>query len=735
MGSVFSFRLLFCFSLFGLMITPVSHATTVMADAEYALTLSDDTTIWVRTAGSADAQWLETASGQLIVKRSGYWYEAVLDETGERALSTGVPMAAGPVLAAEKVSPLWEDASFSFSKSAISQSVDLMPNQISAKSFALSASSEPYEQPVLVVRVSFSNQDFHYPLSSFQKLMFSEDSTQDAAGSVALYYRENSYQKFHIKPAQEQQGQAFDGVVDVRLSYAHPNFGANYGEASRNLAGDVMRAAAGYVNFKQFDANGDGQLSPRELGVVIMVAGYENAYGGAGASTPNVWAHKTEFSGLSVDGVRLSSYAMFGERHQGHLATIGIISHEMGHLLFSLPDLYDRQGDSNGIGRWGLMGLGSWNSHNGYSGSSPAHMLAWSKEKAGFLRPQDVAGDQLDFSLSPTSLGEEAMRVWLDPFKHGEHFLLEYRTQAGFDRGLPGEGLLISHVDDWVGYGAAGAQNDVAEHKLVDIEEADGRSDLDLMENRGDRLDVFNDAYGQNHFDSSSLPASLNYQGNSSGVEVSQIQVAKVTKGRIVLPYAQLGDNLGYDDGGIGTSWGAADSESLVEYTIPAGMSFVHGVDVFSYSHAVVSVTIFTSFQQGNASHALFTTESRTLTPGWNRLGFSQRVDVSMFNTIYLQLSADDSARAFTIDTAGDVSRRSYVKSNGEFQLANFDFNQRLLIANQEEEFSYQVPDKLPLNVSSNSKKSAGGIGMVFICCFALMAFVRRSWGSPLAAL
>ena len=43
----------------------------------------------------------------------------------------------------------------------------------------------------------------------------------------------------------------------------------------------------------------------------------------------------------------------------GHMATLGVMAHEMGHGL-NLPDLYDLDGSSYGVGDWSLMGLGMW---------------------------------------------------------------------------------------------------------------------------------------------------------------------------------------------------------------------------------------------------------------------------------------------------------------------------------------------------------------------------------------
>ncbi len=606
-----------------------------------------------------------------------------------------------------------------------------------SKSFSLSASSlvplsviPSRKQNVLLLRVSFNNQEFSYGRNAFQNLMF---STQAGVESVANYYLENSYQDFLIQPVNESQGQLSDGIIDVRLPYEHPSFGAGYGTASLNLVRDAMAIADEYIDLKQYDKNHDRYLSSSELAIVLIVAGYENAYGGSAAPKPNVWAHKAEIT-ASFDGVSLTSFAMFGERHQNHLATIGIISHEMGHLLFSLPDLYDRQGDSNGIGRWGLMGLGSWNSNGGFSGSSPAHMMAWSKVKAGFIVPQDVAGDALEFSLKSTSQGPEAMRIWLDPFRHGEHFLLEYRTNSNLDKALPGHGLLISHVDDWVGYGNAGPQNDVAEHKLVDIEEADGRSDLDQLENRGDRLDVYNDVYGQDYFGSSSMPTSSDYHGNSSGVEISSIRVADQVTGLLTLPYQTLGDNLGFDDGGIGSAWGenAGRSVSMLAFDTSQDMAWVHGVDVFSHGHGSADVTLFASLRSGQVSDVIYSQQQHEITPGWNRISFTDPVDVSGSHKVYLQLDVKTVVgRPFSIDTKGEVSGQSYTLTNSGYQKVNFDFNQRLLVADQQQTFNYQVPKKMDMSIDK-STTSVGALffvgldSVVFLLLIMMITFTAR---------
>ena len=64
-------------------------------------------------------------------------------------------------------------------------------------------------------------------------------------------------------------------------------------------------------------------------------------------------------------------------------AKIGVCAHELGHLLFGFPDLYDTDDTSEGIGNWCLMAGGSWNG----GGDVPAHPSAWCKanHRAAFM--------------------------------------------------------------------------------------------------------------------------------------------------------------------------------------------------------------------------------------------------------------------------------------------------------------------------------------------------------------
>ncbi len=69
------------------------------------------------------------------------------------------------------------------------------------------------------------------------------------------------------------------------------------------------------------------------------------------------------------------------------LENIGVYCHEFGHQL-NVPDLYDVTGSGiNYVNNWGLMDAGAW---NGVSGTSPAHMMGWSKNFLGLIPDENI---------------------------------------------------------------------------------------------------------------------------------------------------------------------------------------------------------------------------------------------------------------------------------------------------------------------------------------------------------
>lgn len=252
-------------------------------------------------------------------------------------------------------------------------------------------------QPIVVALVNFNGTTLKYSSDSFRELIFGETN------SVKAFFKTTSYGSYNIQPAKETQGTQNDGVVTVTLSRPHPDGQGD--NAGRDTVTDVFKALDYYVDYKQYDTNNDGKISPTELSVVLIYAGYEESYSGAG--TPSVWGHRSGVSGTIVDGVEISDYTAFGERHgpqdDYHQASIGIMCHELGHLMLDLPDLYAYE---NGFGyhKWGLMAGGSWGTEPGFGntmGAKPSQLSGWSKERLGLVDFKNVEGKNRSLTLRP----------------------------------------------------------------------------------------------------------------------------------------------------------------------------------------------------------------------------------------------------------------------------------------------------------------------------------------------
>jgi immune inhibitor A len=385
------------------------------------------------------------------------------------------------------------------------------------------------EKKALVLLVDFPDNPYQYPSVSFDSLIF-----YDNTSSLRDYYREVSYNRFTISQASE-----ITSWFRIQRDYSYfigDSFGFYPGAFPQNAQGIVWAAcslADPTVNFAQFDEDGNDTVD-----IVFVVHAGPGAEEGFSGYTHHVWSHQWQLSGtgtgcpgayLSNDGVYVDYYSMEPERFEQYTGriTVGVFAHEFGHIL-GLPDLYDTDYSTNGIGSFGLMGAGSWGRAGvrDLPGSSPAHLCAWSKYQLGFVIPTALSRigvnrleDQniacaADNAVSYRLLEDPSGPDWDYPGTVGEYFLVENRFRTGFDNSLPGDGLLILHVDD------SRANNSNEEHPLVGIMQADGDPDF-LLTDLGSASDLWQDrVYG---FGDTSKPSSLDYAGNPTGVWVYDI--------------------------------------------------------------------------------------------------------------------------------------------------------------------------------------------------------------------
>ena len=297
-----------------------------------------------------------------------------------------------------------------------------------------------YPRRGLIILVEFQNKQFREEndRALFDKIANERGfSERGFKGSVSDYFRDQSNGMFEL---------SFDVVGPVRVSKDYEYYGANvppdnYDERPYEMIVEACKLVDEEVNFADYDWNGDGYVEQ----VVVIYAGQSEANGG-GSTT--IWPHEWELTEsdygkyLQLDKVRISTYACSSElSSQTRIDGIGTICHEFSHCL-GLPDMYDEDQKNYGMGYWDIMDNGCYNG----GGFQPAGFTAYEKMYCGWLEPTVLSRDTLVNGVKALSEGGEAFIIYNDAHPD-EYYMLENRQKSGWDRSLPGTGLLVSHID------------------------------------------------------------------------------------------------------------------------------------------------------------------------------------------------------------------------------------------------------------------------------------------------
>lgn len=483
-----------------------SHTTVLAMPAfrdGFTVTQPDGNVVSVYLKGDEWSNRTETIGGYTIYQNShdGYWYylSGYVDE---------IPQLTGTK--AHHEPPGWIEKHIKKeSDTAIERQNLRLKKMVSPQRSSTAGSGK-----ILIILADFSNS---------LKITNESDWATILRDEVIEYYRIASYGNTNLTVANESSGTPNNGVIDwVNLGYNHPSPNPDASSSIftyRSIAKDAVTQADATIptlDFSAFDTNTDGIITGDELAILIVAEGYEAAVGSIANS---VWGHQSAFTPTVFDGVTLSSYAMFGEIHINHQATVGIVVHELGHLIFDLPDLYDTDDTSSGIGAWGLMGGGSWGYQvlNGeFDGKTPVNPCAWVKYKLGWVTGPTASG-VVSVTGSGSSSANSSNSVYrVSTPNPSEYFLVENRQFMGFDRGLSGfigtnfGGISIWHIDESV------SENDNDSIRLVDIEEA-GNTQMVGSDDLGSAANLW---VNGGAFNIGSSPSSTLNSGNDSGVSI-----------------------------------------------------------------------------------------------------------------------------------------------------------------------------------------------------------------------
>ena len=145
----------------------------------------------------------------------------------------------------------------------------------------------------------------------------------------------------------------------------------------------------------------------------------------------------------------VNHFAVFNELHGSNdngktIDGIGTFAHEFGHCL-GLPDMYDTGNNDNyGMGNWDIMCLGCY-CNDGYT---PVGYSAYEKSFMGWIeliKPEPNTYYTLTKWNQMSKLTDQAVCITSDVNKN-EYFILENRYRYGWDRYLPGQGILVTHI-------------------------------------------------------------------------------------------------------------------------------------------------------------------------------------------------------------------------------------------------------------------------------------------------
>jgi M6 family metalloprotease-like protein len=381
-------------------------------------------------------------------------------------------------------------------------------------------------EKVLVLPILYSNTTTQpWPAANLQQRLFDGPSSTE---TLTQLYTEMSRGNLTMT------GTVSDWihVPGKDIDYEGPAGNNGLGGAGLwNLLKATLDAADQTIDFSQYDDDHDGYVD--------LVAFVQPEAGGECGGTNNMWSHRWVIEGaagqakdtviahhgyLTNDGVRVSDYVLQPALNCGTPATpisIGVFAHEFGHAL-GLPDLYATSSDATteGIGEWGLMGAGNWNIP-----TSPAHMEAWSKMELGWAPVQTISTNQ-HVVLDQIETAGSIVRINIP--NTTEYFLLENRQKVGSDVALKSTGLLIWHVDSATiadNWDANSIQN-VADHKGLDLVEADGLAELDHG-SRGGPGDPFPGSANVTSFTTMTAPSSNAYpvgdNVRTSGIAITNI--------------------------------------------------------------------------------------------------------------------------------------------------------------------------------------------------------------------
>lgn len=317
---------------------------------------------------------------------------------------------------------------------------------------------------------------------------FADRSAYFSRNEVDSFFNQVGFNKYH------DNGSVHDywAAVSQNRINVHTNVSALYYKAPKTFAyydtdggtghtHELLDSALNWLDKQGFDFSKltvDANKNIKALSFQFV--------GNSGAK--GLWGHSS-YQGRTFDGVNTASYQI------SELGTtemhLGGICHEQGHMLFGWPDSYDidaSNGGSSGCGKFDLMAGGN-SDNTGAPSGNPMPPNPYFRYLAGWndLIPMNKFPNDTVLRIIANSSNTY---VYRNPNRAGEMYIIEARKKPYRNVDMPGEGILVWHIDSMISNNA-NQQHTALQHYKVAVVQADNRYELESGTNNGDATDYF----------------------------------------------------------------------------------------------------------------------------------------------------------------------------------------------------------------------------------------------------
>ena len=486
---------------------------------------SDGTTLQVQAVGNAFNNAILTSDGLMVARGDDgdfYYKSSLTGLTAMRAHEANGRTPAEVAFVNAQRRSLTMPAQSAFSKQHPSNMLGVGGSNADSDVPSLGSRRIP------IILVEFADKKFN---NTRQEII---DAMLTGTESVGQYFRDQSNGLY------EPEFEVF-GIYG--LSGTRQYYGGHQGNNSDKMLGAMVTeaiqlAAADGVSFKPYDTNNDDYCDV----VIVIYAGVGEAQasttypeavwpcnwnldaaayyssGGSGAFRPN------------TGDPLVNNFAVFNELYGDNddgktIDGIGTFTHEFGHCL-GLPDMYDTgSGGHYGMGDWDIMCMGCYN-NNGFT---PPGYSAYEKvfmNWAEYITPVPGTYYTLPVWNQCQAATDKAVCI-VSSLNENEYFILENRRKQGWDRYMPGEGLMITHItydaNRW--WGNTVNNEDV---QLITIVPADNE-----LSYYNESTDLWPQS-GKTEFTNNSTPASVLYMRANGNISSNAGSLGKPVTGMAI---------------------------------------------------------------------------------------------------------------------------------------------------------------------------------------------------------